>query len=49
MGEDFHSKTHTTYYGKAQAIIRAGTEAGEIYVKVTADKMRTKEVGIEVK
>ena len=24
MGEDFHSRQHTTYYGKAQAVIRAG-------------------------
>lgn len=49
MGEDFHSKRHTTYYGKVQAIIRAGTEKGEISIKVSADKMETKEVRIEVK
>lgn len=34
MGENFYSSTHTTYYGKALAVIRAGTEKGEILVKV---------------
>lgn len=39
MGEDFISSTHTTYYGKALAIIRAGEETGTVQVKVRAEGM----------
>lgn len=48
MGENFHGSTHTTYYGKAQAVVRAGTEPGMILVRVSADRMETREVRIQV-
>ena len=49
MGEDFHSRQHTTYYGKAQAVIRAGEKSGNILVKVSGEGLGTKEVSIHVK
>ena len=49
MGEDFHSRQHTTYYGKAQAVIRAGEKSGNILVKVSGEGLGTKEVYIHVK
>lgn len=49
MGEDFHSRRHTTYYGKAQAVIRAGKEAGTISVRVSAEGIAPQEVTIQVK
>ena len=33
MGECFFADTHTTYYGKALAVIRAGNECGKIHIK----------------
>ena len=39
MGESFTEKTHTTYYGKALAVIRAGDRAGKIQIKVNAPGM----------
>lgn len=36
MGENFYSDTHTTYYGKALAVIRAGNETGEVSITVSA-------------
>ena len=39
MAEDFVSQSHTTYYGKALAVIRAGYEPGEIRVKVSGKDM----------
>ena len=39
MGEDFHSRQHTTYYGKS----------GNILVKVSGEGLGTKEVSIHVK
>ena len=39
MGECFTEKTHTTYYGKALAVIRAGDSAGKIQIKVSAPGM----------
>lgn len=39
MGECFTEKTHTTYYGKALAVIRAGDNAGKIQIKVSAPGM----------
>ena len=39
MGECFTEKTHTTYYGKALAVIRAGDSTGRIQVKVSAPGM----------
>ena len=48
MAENFYSDTHTTYYGKALAVIRAGYEPGEIKVRVSGDGMETKEISILV-
>ena len=46
MSENFISPTHTTYYGKALAVIRAGTEAGEILVKVKAPGLEEQRITI---
>ncbi len=48
MTENFYSDTHTTYYGKALAVIRVGYEPGEIKVHVSGDGMETKEISIIV-
>ena len=44
MGENFFSNTHTTYYGKALAVVRAGDAPGGITVTVRADGMQTRTV-----
>lgn len=44
MGENFHSPTHTTYYGKALAVIRAGNTAGKTIVKVSAPNLEEKTI-----
>ena len=48
MAENFYSDTHTTYYGKALAIIRAGYEAGKIKVRVSGDGVEQQEISILV-
>ncbi len=48
MAENFYSDTHTTYYGKAQAIIRAGYEPGEVKVTVSGDGLEEKSVTLKV-
>ena len=48
MAENFYSNTHTTYYGKALAVIRAGYETGEIKVRAAGDGLEQKEVVIHV-
>lgn len=44
MAECFVEKTHTTYYGKALAIIRAGYTPGTIHVTVSGDKLEAQSV-----
>lgn len=48
MAENFYSPTHTTYYGKALAAIRAGYEPGEIKVTVSGEGLETKTLTITV-
>lgn len=48
MAEDFVSHVHTTYYGKALAVIRAGYEPGSITVKVSGEGLETEELRLEV-
>ena len=48
MAENFVSASHTTYYGKALAVIRAGYEPGNIRVKVSGDGLKTQERILEV-
>lgn len=49
MAENFYSDTHTTYYGKALAIIRAGYEPGEIKVKVSGKGLEEAKVTVIVR
>ena len=42
MGENFFSDTHTTYYGKALAVVRGGDAPGKITVTVRAKACRPK-------
>lgn len=49
MAENFVSDTHTTYYGKALAVIRAGYEPGEIKVSVRGEGLETAQIVISVK
>ena len=44
MGESFLSDTHTTYYGKALAVIRPKEETGEIRVTVRSPQLDEKRV-----
>lgn len=48
MKENFYSETHTTYYGKALAVIRAGYEPGEIRVTVSGEGLEPQELILEV-
>ncbi len=47
MGEDFISDTHTTYYGKALAVIRTAEEKGAITVTVHADGLDDQSVTVQ--
>lgn len=47
--EGFCGNTHTTFLGKAQAIIMASTDSGEIQIKVSSPKLKTAELAISVK
>lgn len=49
MGENFYSSTHTTYYGKALAVIRAGYEKGTIRVTVSGVGLETQTITLQVK
>lgn len=49
MSENFYSDTHTTYYGKALAVIRAGYEPGEITVTVSAEGLEPQTLNVEVR
>lgn len=46
MAEDFISDTHTVFYGKALAVIRAGCEPGEITVTVSGEGLKEKKIKI---
>jgi hypothetical protein len=48
MAENYISNAHTTYYGKALAVIRSGYEVGTIHVKVSGADLQTQELTIEV-
>ncbi len=48
MAENFYSDSHTTYLGKALAAVRAGYEAGNIRVTVSADGVVEQVVDITV-
>lgn len=48
MGECFFTNTHTTYYGKALAVIRAGNLSGKINVKASAPGLEDQFVELEV-
>lgn len=47
MGENFFSDTHTTYYGKALAVVR-GDAPGKITVTVKAKGLLAKTLELEV-
>jgi len=47
--ETYSQTTHSTYEGRALAIVRAGYEAGKITVKISAHGFDSKEVEISVK
>lgn len=49
MKENFYSDTHTTFYGKALAVIRAGYEPGDIKVSVSGEGLETQSVVISVR
>ena len=46
--EGFNSNTHTSHYGRAQAVIRTGRETGEIMVSVSAPGLETQSIKINV-
>ena len=48
MKEDFISDTHTTYLGQALAVVRAGTEKGNIRVRVSGEDLEEKELILKV-
>ncbi len=48
MGENFFSDTHTTYYGKALAVIRSENAPGNIVVTVRAKGMEAKTLELQV-
>ena len=48
MGENFFSDTHTTYYGKALAVVRGGDAPGKITVTVKAKAAGQSDLELEV-
>ena len=48
MAETFTGPTHTTYYGRALAVVRAGYEPGPILVRVSAEGLSEQTLTIEV-
>ncbi|MBO6159550.1 MAG: DUF4982 domain-containing protein [Firmicutes bacterium] len=48
MAEIFVSDTHTTFYGKALAVIRAGYEAGKAVVTVSGEGLEDQRFEIEI-
>lgn len=49
MSENFYSNTHTTYYGKALAVIRAGCEPGKIKITVSGEGLREQIIMLDIK
>lgn len=49
MKENFYSDTHTTFYGKALAVIRAGYGPGDIKISVSGEGLETQSVVISVR
>ena len=49
MGECFFADTHTTYYGKALAVIRTGNECGKIHIKARAPNLEDQFIELEVR
>ena len=49
MGECFFADTHTTYYGKALAVIRTGNECGKIHIKASAPNLEDQFIELEVR
>lgn len=48
MAEGFIGSTHTTYYGKALAVIRAGYEQGEAVVTVSGQGLETQTIKLSI-
>ena len=48
MAENFYSDTHTTFYGKALAVIRAGYEEGTVKVTVSGEGLEDQSFEIQV-
>jgi beta-galactosidase len=48
MAEGFVGSTHTTYYGKALAVIRAGYEPGEAVVTVSGKDLETQTIKLSI-
>ena len=48
MGENFFSDTHTTYYGKALAVVRGSDTPGKIKVTVKAKGLLPKTLELDV-
>ena len=46
--ETFSQASHTTYYGRSQAVIRAGYKKGSIKVKASCNGLESKEIVITV-
>ena len=49
MGECIFEDTHTTYYGKALAIIRTGNECVKIHIKASAPNLEDQFIELEVR
>ena len=49
MKEDFYHPEHTTYYGRALAVIRAGYEPGTIHIRVSGKNMESVELHLNTK
>ena len=48
MSENFYSDTHTTFYGKSLAVVRAGYEPGKIEVRVSGQGIEPQTIVINV-
>ena len=48
LEDDFFSKTHRSYYGRALAVVRAGVEKGQIIIKISGQTLETQSIVIDV-